>query len=712
MSDQSILSLEYPAEDVAVISINDPAKKVNILSRSMLAELAKMLDEVESRSDLAGLIIQSTKPGNFIAGANLEEFVASIDKPKEKIIEVTHEGHHLFGRLSKAPFVTVAAINGLCIGGGAELAIWCDRRLMASNDQTKFGFPEVKLGLFPGWGGTARTPRIVGLSNGVELVTSGENINPAAAEAMGLAISVPADRLLDEAVALVRSEHESQQYLEDRKRCSGPMVISDTELAFLGATASAYIQGKTKGHYPAPMAALEVMLNAAGVDLEAACQMEAEGFAELFGSPENRALLNVFFLQDHNKKVSGPPGSEAREIQSASVVGAGVMGQGIAAANIKRLIPVALGDTSAETVARGVQGVITEVSYNKETRKPDAQKALDFLPLLNGTQNNDEIAAADIVIEAIYENADAKRALYANLEPQLAEHAILCSNTSTIPITELAHGLEHPERFCGLHFFNPVRQMPLVEVIRGKQTSGDTIATAVAYAKAIGKSPIIVQDGPGFLVNRVLMPYMNEALLLLESGASIKAVDKAATSFGMPMGPIELYDTVGLDVALHAGKVMQQAFPDRVVPSKILPAMVEAGRIGKKAGKGFFDYTTDSKGRTKPQPSTEAQKIIDRLASGECEDDLKDRLFLPMLLEATRVVEDGIVADVRDVDLGLIYGIGFPPFKGGLFFWADTLGAAAIVEKLEKYRALGARYEPTNLLLKQAEQGKAFYPNR
>lgn len=709
MSDSSILSLEYAAEDVAVITIHDPDKKVNILSRRVLADLGRLLDEVEARGGVAGLVIQSTKPGNFIAGANLEEFVASLEAPKEQIVELSREGHRLFGRLSQSPFVTVAAIGGLCIGGGAELAVWCDRRIMARDDNTSFGFPEVKLGLFPGWGGTARTPRIVGLSNAVELVTSGENINTAAAEAMGLAIAAPADRLLDAAIALVRSEQESQAYVKDRERWSGPIAISDTELAFLGAMASAYIQGKTKGHYPAPLASLEVMLGAAEMELETACQMEAEAFAELFGSSENRALLNVFFLQDHNKKVSGPPDSEPRAIHSAAVVGAGVMGQGIAAANVKRRIPVALGDTSAEAVAKGVQGVITEVSFNKETRQPDAQRALEFLPLVHGTQSDAEIAQADIVIEAIFENSEAKRKLYARLEPQLAEQAILCSNTSTIPITELAHGLEHPERFCGLHFFNPVRQMPLVEVIRGKQTSGDTIATAVAYAKAIGKSPIVVQDGPGFLVNRVLLPYMNEALLLLESGASIKAVDRAATSFGMPMGPIELYDTVGLDIALHAGKVMQQAFPDRVVPSKILPAMVEAGRIGRKAGKGFFDYTTDSKGRTKSQPSEEAATIIQQFSSGKCEDNLTDRLFLPMLLEATRVVEAGIVADVRDVDLGLIYGIGFPPFKGGLFFWADTLGAAAIVEKLQAYQQLGARYAPTKLLLEHASAGTAFY---
>jgi 3-hydroxyacyl-CoA dehydrogenase/enoyl-CoA hydratase/carnithine racemase len=715
MADDSILSLDFPADDVAVITLDDPNKSVNILSRKTLADFAKLLDQVEARKGIAGLVIRSAKPGNFIAGADLREFVADLDAPKENVIAISRLGHELFGRLSKVPFVTIAAIGGLCVGGGAELAVWCDRRIMA-RESASFGFPEVKLGLYPGWGGTARTPRIVGLYNAVEMVTSGENIDAASAEAMGLATAVPGEKLLDAAVEMIRSERDSTQYIRDRETWSQPITVSDTELAFLGATASAYIQGQTKGHYPAPVAALELMLGAASVDLDTACQLEAEGFTDLFGSPINRALLNVFFLQDANKKQSGPPGAEARKIKSVAVFGAGTMGQGIAAANVKRKIPVMLDDKSPEAVTRGIQGVIKEVSYNKQTKEPDAQKAFEYLPFIKDSQP--DLVEFDLFIEAIYEDVNAKRELFEVLDVWIDENKILCSNTSTIPITTLAHGLKHPERFCGLHFFNPVRRMPLVEVIRGKQTSDDTIATAVAYAKSIGKSPIVVNDGPGFLVNRVLLPYMNEALLLLEEGATIKDVDKAATGFGMPMGPIELYDTVGLDIALHAGSVMQQAFPDRVVPSKILPAMVDAKRLGQKNGKGFFDYTTDSKGRAKPQASDEVQAIIEKCSrQSEIRDpksaiELADRLFLPMFLEATRLLEDNIVADVRDVDLALIYGIGFPPFKGGLFFWADTLGAKAIVEKLKQYESLGERFKPTKWLLDYAASGKKFYEAR
>jgi 3-hydroxyacyl-CoA dehydrogenase/enoyl-CoA hydratase/3-hydroxybutyryl-CoA epimerase/3-hydroxyacyl-CoA dehydrogenase/enoyl-CoA hydratase/3-hydroxybutyryl-CoA epimerase/enoyl-CoA isomerase len=457
------------------------------------------------------------------------------------------------------------------------------------------------------------------------------------------------------------------------------------------------------------------MLGAAGVDVETACQMEAEEFAKLFGSPINRALLNVFFLRDRNKK---DPGVAAHvtpaKIASAGVVGAGVMGQGIAAANVKRGIAVALMDADQAALARGVTGVLNEVSYNKQLKGPDVERAVAMAPLVNGTLSDAELCRADLVIEAIVENRDAKQQLFARLETRLDDDAILCSNTSTIPITQLGAGLVHPERFCGLHFFNPVRQMPLVEVIRGKKTSDATVATAVAYAKALGKSPIVMNDGPGFLVNRLLLPYMNEAALLLCQGASISEVERAAKAFGMPMGPITLYDVVGLDVAVHAGRTMLEAFPDRVVPAPILAMLVEHGRLGQKVGRGFFDYAP-AKGGKPPRgnDSDEVAHLIDECRNGELRkftpEELTDRLFLPMLVEATRVLEDGLVRDPRDVDLALIFGIGFPPFRGGLLFWADQLGAAEIVKKLAAYRSLGRRFEPTKMLTDLALSNAKFY---
>lgn len=713
MADTPTIQLSMPEPDIALLTLDAPDKGANVLSQSVLAELDAHLSALEKWKDLAGLIIRSAKSGIFIAGADLREFAAAKNPTREQTIEVASRGRKLFQRLSKCPFVTVAAIDGVCVGGGAELAIWCDRRIMTTNPKAQYGFPEVRLGMFPGWGGTARTPRIVGLGNAVELVTAGESIDGRAAMQMGLISDLVASERLDAAaIALVRTEQESKSYLDDRERWSCPLDIDETELGFLGATASAFIQGQTKGHYPAPLAALEVMLGSASLDVDAAGQAEAEGFAALFGTPINRALINVFFLTDRNKKDTGVESAEARprDIKSVGVFGAGIMGAGISSAVVKREVPVTLTDAAPPALAGGVQKILEEVSYNKQTKGADPQRMLKFAPLVNATTVDAEFKGCDLVIEAVVENPKVKAELYQRIEPLLGEQTILASNTSAISIGRLAEKLKHPERFCGIHFFNPVRKMPLVEVIRGPKTNDATIATAVAFAKAIGKSPIVVEDGPGFLVNRLLLPYMNEALELMLDGVEIKAIESAAKGFGMPMGPIALYDVVGLDTAYYAGQVMHEAFPDRIGDSPLLAAMVKAGRLGQKAGVGFFAYKDKKEGRG--TPDAKLADVLKPLVRGQVklsEQQIVERLFLPMVLEATRILAERKVRDPRDVDLGLIYGIGFPPFKGGLLFWADTLGAAKIVEMLKPYQSLGARYRPTEMLLEMATANKSFY---
>jgi 3-hydroxyacyl-CoA dehydrogenase/enoyl-CoA hydratase/carnithine racemase len=705
------ITLSIIENDVAVLSIDLPGKGANVLSTSVLQELAKHLDVLEKRTDLAGLIIRSGKPGTFLAGADLREFVASIGAPKEQIAAMCRRGQQLFQRLSKTPFVTVAAIDGICLGGGSELALWCDRRVMSNSPKTQFGLPEVKLGLFPGWGGTARLPRIAGLSNAVEVITGGEPLTPDAARTLGVADDVvPAEKLDAAALAVVRDEQRTKQYVDDRATWNGPINISETELAFLGATASGYIQQQTKGQYPAPLAALDVLLEGATQTADAACEAEAAGMAELFGSPINAALLNVFFLGDRNKKDTGIDSAvEPRAVKRVGVIGAGIMGSGIAAAFVRRELPTALADAAPEALARGTKLVLEEVSYNRLTKGADIERTLKFAPLLNATTSDDELAVADVVIEAVVENASVKRQVFARIEPKLKADAILASNTSTIPIAKLAEGLKRPEQFCGIHFFNPVRKMPLVEVIRGPKTSDQTIATAVALAKQIGKSPIVVNDGPGFLVNRLLLPYMNEAVELLLDGAKIEHIEKAAKAFGMPMGPFTLFDVVGLDTAINAGLVMYEAFPERTVVSNVLPSLTKAGRLGQKSFAGFFKYKHAT---AKGEPDPEFDRLITPLLREPkklSRDDVSNRLFLPMILEATRILEEKIVRDPRDVDLGLIYGIGFPPFKGGLLFWADTLGAAKIIEMLKPYEALGERMKPTPMLLEMAKTGGKFY---
>jgi 3-hydroxyacyl-CoA dehydrogenase/enoyl-CoA hydratase/carnithine racemase len=713
MAQAPAIALSRPEPDLVVLTFDSPGRSANILSRAVLDELEQHLDAIAQDETPAGLILTSAKPGVFIAGADLREFASSFDAPAEEVEALCRRGQDLFARLSQCPYVTVAAISGICVGGGAELAMWCDRRLLTSDDKTQFGFPEVKLGLFPGWGGTARTPRMIGLGNGVELITGGESLDAAEACRLGIAWGpVAPERLMDAAIRVVREEQQSRDFERDRERWSQPISISETELAFLGATASAYIRGQTKDQYPAPLAALEVMLEGSSQDVQGACRLEASGMAGLFGSPVNQSLINVFFLTDRNKKDLGVDATDLTPspIEQVGVLGAGIMGSGIVAANLKREVPVVLADASAGALRKGSGQSLEEAAYDRQLKGPSPEKLLAVAPLLRTSESDASFSGCQLVVEAVVENQQVKQQVLKRLEQHLAEDAILASNTSTIPITKLAAELQRPERFCGLHFFNPVRRMRLVEVIRGEKTSDETVVTAVAYAKRLGKYPIVVGDGPGFLVNRLLFPFMNEALEMVCEGVGIELIERAAKSFGMPMGPLELYDMVGLDTAFYAGRVMWEAFPQRIGASPLLPALVKAGRLGQKTGRGFYLHNPRKRG--KPTLDPELAPLIAPYIRGSSDLDresVQRRLMLPMVLEATRVLADGLVRDVRDVDLGMIFGLGFPPFRGGLLWWADQVGAKQLVEWLQPFEHLGERAQPTPLLAEMAEKGERFY---
>jgi len=700
-----------------VLVLDQPDKGANILSRGMLDEFERHLDSLASDVGLAGLIVASGKPGTFIAGADLREFVASFGTPSETVESLSRRGRTLFARLAQVPFVTVAAIDGICVGGGAELAVWCDRRIVTANDKTQFGFPEVKIGLIPGWGGTARAPRICGLGNAVEMICGGEPLSAAETVRRGLAIGpVAPDRLLAAAIDEVRESVRTGSFLRDRESWSRPIAYSEQELAFLGATAAAEIQGQTRGQYPAPSVALEQLIESAALDVEQACIKESEGISRVFGTPVNRALVNVFFLTDRNKKDRGVERSDvpASPIERVGVLGAGLMGSGIAGANLRSGLSVAMSDANGTALEKGIRAALEDASFDRRVKGVHAAKLLEIAPRLRWTDGPASMGPCDLVVEAVVENIHVKRQVLERIESALPDGAFLASNTSTIPISRLAESLRDPERFCGIHFFNPVRRMKLVEVIRGARTSDTTVATAVAYAKRLGKMPIVVGDGPGFLVNRLLFPYMSESLELLAEGVPIQTIERAATSFGMPMGPIELYDMVGLDTAIYAGLTMFDAFPTRIRPSPILPALVKAGRLGQKNGKGFFAYGDgSSKKAARPRPDAQSQSIVDRYAKAGPPLDataVQRRLFLPMLLEATRVLAEGLVRDVRDVDLGLIFGIGFPAFRGGLLFWADQVGLPTVLEWLKPLAEHGERLLPTPKLIEMAEQNRPFYP--
>lgn len=745
----SALRLEFPASDIAVLTFDDPDRRVNVLSRELLDTFEHLLDSLAARDDfstLAGLVIRSEKSGSFLAGADIHELARRVATASGPEIEAAcRRVQALFGRLAALPFPTIAAVAGTCLGGGTELASWCDRRIVALSAsgshgkassvvdrvlpgraaggpagglaggpaggpaiETVIGCPEVQLGMFPGWGGTARLPRIIGLGPAVELIVTGEPLTAAAAVRLGWADDYARpEELLDAAIALARREQASGAYLADRERRAGAVSFPDAERDNLATISGARIHHKTKGRDPAPERALELILEGSRLSAADACRLEAARLAAHWGCPTHKALVHVFLLREWNRKArpqaANVPAVPPPEIASVGVIGAGIMGGGIAAVSLRRDLRVTLYDAAAESLARGAERVRDDAAYDKQRKGPDPARRAELSARLRVVDSLETLADQPLIVEAIVENAEAKRELFARLEPLVAADAILASNTSTIPITRQAAHLRRPERFCGMHFFNPVRILPLVEIIRGAATSDDTVARALAFARRIGKSPIVVNDGPGFLVNRVLFPYLNESLQLASEGVPMEEIEAAAIDFGMPMGPLELYDMVGIDTALFAGRVIWSAFVERVQASPILPALLKAGRLGQKSGAGFFRYP--SAGPAGPgsgrQPDPALQQVIgDYLAPPRAtpRGEIVDRLLFPMLFEAVRALEDRIVDDPRAIDFGVMHGLGFPAFRGGLMFWADQEGLAEILRRNERFQPLGPRYEPPPLL--------------
>jgi 3-hydroxyacyl-CoA dehydrogenase/enoyl-CoA hydratase/3-hydroxybutyryl-CoA epimerase/3-hydroxyacyl-CoA dehydrogenase/enoyl-CoA hydratase/3-hydroxybutyryl-CoA epimerase/enoyl-CoA isomerase len=711
----SAFRLEERDDKIAVLTFDLPDKKVNTLGQAVLTELAGVVAALAKRDDLRGLLFRSGKPGQFIAGADLNEIGALAFATKEHVAQAVAFGHGLFGKVAALPFPTVALIDGNCMGGGTELTLAMDERIVSASPQTKVALPEVKIGVLPGWGGTQRLPRLIGVHSAIEMIAGGEPISTEKAVAVGFAFdAVPADRLVDEGVRLVDYLQQSGDWKENRRRRSQPLGLSETQAMFAFGVAEGAIQGKTKGQYPAPLVALKAIREGINLPLEDGLKAEARGAMELMGSPISANLIGVFFMQQRLARDPGveDPQVKPREVHRVGVLGAGLMGAGIAAAHARSGIPTSMVDVDDARIAAGLnraeEVVLGRIKIGRATPKDMAQ----MLGLLSTSTSHQVFADCDVVVEAVTENEKVKTETFRKLSESLKPDAILASNTSTISITRMAESAPDPSRFVGMHFFYPVDRMELVEVIRGEKTSDETVATIVALAKRIRKTPIVVRDCAGFLVNRVLFPYMNEALLLLQEGVPMDAIDKAALAFGMPMGPIALQDLVGLDTSLYAGKVLAHAYPDRAVPTPILEELVQAGRLGKKSGAGFRKY---GKKGDKPLPDPDVEPILARhRASGATPPSdltaLQDRLFLPMLLEATRTLEEGIVREPADVDMGLILGIGFPPFKGGVLRWADSLGAEEILKRLEPLRALGKRFEPTGMVESMAREGGKFYP--
>jgi len=711
---EAALRLDFVQRGIARVTFDMPGSRANTLNQGVQSEFENVLTKLESTPDLQGVIFCSGKPGMFVAGADLKELASvrtGADAGKFDARTLTLRGLAFIARFEKLPCPTVVLVDGACMGGGTELALAFDYRLAGSHPKTEIGLPETKIGIIPGWGGTQRLPRVIGPSLAIEIICSGEPVKAARAREIGLVWdAVPSEKLLEEALRLLAWTRESGEWKQVRNKKQQPVGLSRDQLEYTIGVAKATVLGKTKGQFPAPLAAIDAIAKGCNLPLEDGIKIETDCFVPLIGSTISRNLIAIFFMNQRLAKDTGVADAtvQPRDVKSVGVICAGIMGAGIVGAHLRRGIPTMMVDVTPQALEKGVGSITKVIQSRIEIGRAKPGDMVSALALLNSVTSVNQLAGREVVIEAVVENEEVKTKLYRELQAILPADAILASNTSTISITRMAQAWHKPENFAGMHYFNPVDRMQLVEVIRGEKTSDQTVVTLVALAKKLGKTPIVVKDCPGFLVNRILFPYLNEAMVLLEEGAEPRALDKAASEFGMPMGPITLSDVVGLDTALYAGHVVNKAFADRAKETKILAALVAAGRLGQKSGAGFYSYAKGSRGIDDPS----LLPILDKVRTGKRDtgaEEIRDRLFLPMLVEASRVLREGIVRDPADVDMGLILGIGFPPQHGGLLRWADTVGLPNILTRLAKYESLGTRFEPTDAMRQLAASGKGFF---
>ena len=689
-------------------------ESINKFDAATLGELRRVVDAIKSASGLKGVLSTSTK-GVFIAGADIKEFGQHFKLSDEEMAAWLAETHATFNDLEDLDIPSVAAINGAALGGGFEYCLAHTYRVMSTRAQV--GLPETKLGIFPGWGGTIRLSRLIGADNAIEWIASGSsNRHEAALKVGAVEVVVEPDQLRDAALDLLSQCIEGKiDWRAKRQEKLEPLKLrSPVEGTMVFTGAKGFVLAKAGTHYPAPIEAINAMEKGAAHNRDDAIPFEIEGFVKMAHTHVAECLVSIFLSDQFNKKKSKAVARAGGEVKHAAVLGAGIMGGGVAYQSASKGTPIIMKDIVHEALELGMGEAQKLLGKQLKRGKIDVAKMAQVISMITPTLSYGDFKAVDIVVEAVVENEKVKKSVLADLESHVREDAILTSNTSTISITRLAEGLQRPENFCGMHFFNPVHMMPLVEVIRGEKSSDAAIATTVAYAFALGKTPIVVNDCAGFLVNRILFPYFGGLAALIHDGVDFKRIDRVMEKFGWPMGPAYLSDVVGIDTAVHAGKVMAEAYPDRMQFSDDNPMGVMAGleRFGQKNLKGFYQYEMDKRGKPRKQADPEADAIVARLAreTREVSDqDIVDRMMIPMINESVRCLEDKIVDTAMEVDLGLVYGLGFPPFRGGALKYADAIGLKALCERAAAHGRLGKLYEPPLLLRQMADSGKLFY---
>ncbi len=697
---------------LAELVFNLEGESVNKFDQATLAELSEAT-EVLAKSDIKGLLVTSGKD-SFIVGADITEFLQWFEQSEEDIVADVLKANEIFSAFEDLPFPTVVAINGICLGGGMEMALSCDYRVMS--EKAKVGLPEVKLGLYPGFGGTVRLSRVIGADNAIEWIAGGTENRAEAAFKVGAVDAVAkADQVNEDAFKLLtRIANGELDYKSRRAEKKGKLQLNAIESMMVFETAKGFVAAKAGKNYPAPVEAIKTIQKHANFERDQAIAIEAKGFAKLAKTTVAQNLIGLFLNDQTIKKIAKTHTKSSRDVSQAAVLGAGIMGGGIAYQSAYKGTPILMKDINEAGIQLGLDEASKLLVKAVERKKMNINAMADTLNRIRPTLSYGDFGNVDVCVEAVVENVNVKKAVLAEAEGHLKEGAILASNTSTISITELATALKKPEDFCGMHFFNPVHRMPLVEVIRGEKTSEETIATVVSYAQKMGKTPIVVNDCPGFLVNRILFPYFGGFAALLRDGANFESVDKVMEKFGWPMGPAYLMDVVGIDTGVHAQAVMADGFPDRMKQDfkSAMDVMFEEKRYGQKNNVGFYSYVLDKKGKSKKVSDEKAHELVASVAqgSGDFDDhEIIDRLMIPMCLETVRCLEDGIVDTPAEADMGLVYGIGFPPFRGGALRYIDSIGVAQFVALADQYADLGPLYHPTAKLREMAKNGQSFF---
>lgn len=696
---------------IAEVIFDNKNESVNKFDNATLKEWKAVIDLLNNKDNVRGAIATSPKPV-FIVGADITEFLKMFSAPRQQMVDWCEQAGAIFSGYEALPFPTVCAINGFALGGGFEMALTCDYRVVSNT--ARVGLPETQLGLIPGFGGTIRLPRVIGSDNAIEWIAMAKSHKPEDALKVGAIDAVTSPEAL-RGVALQMVNDAADGKLDWQKRRAekqAPMMLNKLEATMAFNTAKGVVGAKALPHYPAPMEAIRVIEKTAHLPAKEALKEEHQGFTKVCQTSQANAMVQIF-LNDQllKKKAKIAAKTATKQVTNAAVLGAGIMGGGIAYQSASKGIPVVMKDINTEALDLGMSEAIKILNKGVKLGKVTPEKMAKVVASITPTLDYTPVAHADLVVEAVVENPKIKDIVLREVEETIAEDAILTSNTSTISIDLLAKNLKRPEKFCGMHFFNPVHKMPLVEVIRGEKTSDDTVAATVAYATAMGKSAVVVKDCPGFYVNRVLFPYFRGFSQLLTDGADFRQVDKVMAGFGWPMGPAYLLDVVGIDTAYHCTDVLAEGFPTRMskIAGDAVAALFSANKYGQKSGSGFYTYETDKKGRPKKVVDESVFDLIGKPHKDFTEQTIVERMMLPFIFEVIRCLEEGIVDTPAECDMALIYGLGFPPFRGGALKYADELGAANLVSAAEQYAHLGAGYEVPELLKTMAKDNKTFY---